>query len=64
MINSELIKDIFIKENDDIIQKIESNFPMLQDREWCFRTTSKKNHTKEYKLTEGIPVNYYALIKR
>lgn len=63
MVNSGLIKDIFIKEDDDIIQKIESNFPMLQDREWIFRMTSKKNYTKEYKLTEGISVNY-ALIKR
>lgn len=61
--NDGLIRDVTIKENDDIVRKIESNFPMLQDREWVFRTTSKKNHTREYKLTEGISVNY-SLIKR
>lgn len=63
MVDVGLIKDITIKENDDIIRKIESNFLMLLDREWVFRTTSKKNHTREYKLTEGVSVNY-ALIKR
>jgi hypothetical protein len=63
MVDNGLIKDIIIKENDNIIQKIESNFLMLQDREWVFRTSSKKNYTREYRLTEGISVNY-ALIKR
>jgi hypothetical protein len=63
MMDNGFIKDVVIKENDDVIKKIESNFLMLQDREWVFRTTSKKNYTKEYKLTEGIPVNY-SLIKR
>jgi hypothetical protein len=63
MVDNGLIKDIIIKENDNIIQKIESNFLMLQDRKWVFRTSSKKNYTREYRLTEGISVNY-ALIKR
>jgi len=64
MVDNGLIKDVVIKENDDIKQKIESNFSMLQDREWVFRTTSsRRNYTKVYKLTDEISVNY-ALIKR
>lgn len=63
MVEAGLIKDVSIKETDDIIQKIENNFTMLQDKEWTFRITSQRNMTKEYTLTNDIPINF-ALIKR
>ncbi|GBC11219.2 uncharacterized protein OCT59_025640 [Rhizophagus irregularis] len=58
-----LIKDITFKETDNIIQKIESNFPALADREWTFRSTSTNHTTVEYVLTDEVTLNF-ALIKR
>ena len=63
MNNAGYIKDITIKETDDIMQKIQETFPVLLGKDWTLRNSSQKGWTTEYKLAPGLSVTY-ALIRR
>ncbi len=63
MYNGGYIKEVIIKETDNIIQKIEETFPILLEREWTLRHSSARSCTMEYNPPVGQNISY-ALIKR